>query len=211
MVKAVRWTLLCIIILSSLAACGAPAQPATPAGPTATPIPGFEKFEGKGMELWLPDSFEGGKLTGDDLQIIIDRLNELGPEFEQTTQAIKNNPDLYLLWTFDGPSAETGFLTNVNVTTEKVLSAIDLDAYLDAVEKQLPPQFVIKSRDIVTVAGQPAGRVETDLADFGARQLIYIIKHDNRIFAVTYTTASEEFDQRRASFEQSIQTFVEVP
>lgn len=209
--RLVRLISLVSLLALLLAACGASAAPTPAPGPTPTAIPGFKKLAGTGLELWLPDTFEGGQLSGDDLKLIVERLKTLGPEFEQTTKMLEANPDLYKLWAFDSRPGDTGFLTNVNVVSEKVLSVVDVETYLDAMVKQLPSQFKIQSRQLTTVNGQPAGQLISELTDFDAKQMIYILKRGSLIYAVTYTTSIGEFDRRRADFEQSIATFAEVP
>jgi hypothetical protein len=200
------------LLLMMLAACNGPvAAPAPTPAPTPTLRPGFKLFEGTGVALQLPDTFTGGKLTGEDFKLLLERLKTLGSDFDQTVKLLESNPDLYLLWAFDSNVGKSGFMTNVNVTTEKVMSFVSIDTYVDAVLKQLPAQFKVQSRDSVTIAGQPAGQLISEIAAFNSKQLMYILKYDNRIYAVTYSTGLNDFDGRRPQFEQSIQTFVERP
>lgn len=56
-------------------------QPTAISHPKNTPIPGWEKFAGEGVELWLPESFEGGNLE-EDINAIVENLKKLGPDFE---------------------------------------------------------------------------------------------------------------------------------
>ena len=52
--------------------------------PTPTAIPGWEKFSGGGIELWMPESFEGGKalrppLRGGEPRAYTSPLQPRGP------------------------------------------------------------------------------------------------------------------------------------
>lgn len=175
---------------------------------TPTPIPGWEKFEGGGVELWLPESYEGGN-PSEDIEVIIDKLRLLGPDFEQMAQVIKQNPSMFVLMALDSEVGDSGYITNVNIAKEKVLSAITLEIYLASVENQLPDQFQVVDQDIVSLIDHLAGRMIIEAAVLGVdiKEVVYIIKEDNIIWAISFATGAEEFDQRLQIFEQSIRTF----
>jgi hypothetical protein len=212
-----RIRLICVLSLSIMLACGqfeallqptvTPQFTATPQ-PTNTPIPGWEKFEGRGVELWLPESFEGGNLD-EDLDLIVERLKGLGPEFEQLSQTLDQNRSVFALWAFDSKVGEQGSLTSANITTEQVLSVITIDIYLDAVEKQFPPGFAVRERDIVQLGDREAGRLIADFTVSGVsgNQLLYVVKDGNNIWVISYGTSVDEFEERLPVFEQSAQTF----
>jgi hypothetical protein len=115
-----------LVVVFVLSACGA-SQPDVgtleTAVPTFAPPEGWNKFEGEGIDVWLPNSYQGGNLEK-DLDVIVGRLETLGPEYEQIIQTIKANPSLFVLWAFDTYIGDTGFLTNMNITHEEVVSAV---------------------------------------------------------------------------------------
>ncbi len=193
-----------LLLLSSLLGCGGGDKDDAP-----TPLPDWEKFSGRGAELWLPDSFEGGDLS-QDLDTVIEGLEKLGPDFEQMANTIKQNPSMFVIWAFDSQVGDSGFLTNVNVTTEQALSTITIETYLDLATQQLPSQFKVLEREIVSLDRYEAGRVllEFSVSGVQGKQLLYVIKPDKDVWAITYSTAAEEFDERLSTFEQSINTFV---
>ncbi len=209
-----RMMLICLLLLGTAFGCGqaAPPQPTATAPPTATPIPGWEKFEGGGVELWLPESYRGGDLA-EDIEVIVEILRRLGPDYEQVAQMIEQNPSMYAIWVFDSEIGDSGFLTNVAVTTEKVLSAVTLDTYLDAVARQLPAQFQVIERDIITLVDYQAGRLvlEFVVSGLAGKEVLYVVKDGNTMWGITFATAAEEFDQRLPVFEQSALTFAVQP
>jgi hypothetical protein len=160
------------------------------------------------VELWLPASYEGGDLA-EDVEVIVENLRRLGPDYEQIAQMIEQNPSMYAIWAFDSEVGDSGFLTNVTVTTEKVPSAVTLDTYLDAALKQLPAQFQVIKRDIITLADYQAGRLVLEFAIYGVagKEVMYVVKDDNTMWVITFATAAKEFDQRLPAFEQSALTF----
>ena len=184
---------------------------ASNAQPTSTPIPGWNKFEGKGIEIWLPGSYIGGDLSH-DLDIILTNLQNLGPDFEQAAQIIEQNPELFLIFATDSNIGISGTLTNVNITTEEILSSLDLDTYMDLAISQFPPQFNIIDRKITTLGEYYAGRLLVDfqVSGFDGKELIYIIKDDTTIWIITYATGKVEFAERLRVFELSALTFRKV-
>ncbi len=206
-----RLTLLIGVIMLAVTACAAPATPPPPPAPTAAPIPGFHLITGNGISLQLPESYDGGKANSEDFKLVLDRIKSLGSEFENIAKAVESNPDLYLLWAFDSQVGPSGFLTNANITSEQVISAVSVQAYVEAVRKQLPAQIKVLSQDDLTVAGQPAIRLVSTMEQFNAKQAMYLVKQGNRIYVVTYSTGIDEFDQRLKQFEQSVQTFTVTP
>lgn len=170
--------------------------------------PSYKKIEGDGMEIWLPDSFEGGNLE-EDLDFIVEKLDQLGPEYSQISEMISRNPSMFALWAFDWEIVDTSFLTNVNVTREKVPSGMNINAYMDLLSEQLPPGFNITNRETVTIGDQSVGRIFVDFSVTGieGKEIIYIYKVDNTIWIVTFATSVDEFDERLPDFETSAQTF----
>jgi hypothetical protein len=187
--------------------------PAKAPKPTATPIPGWELFTGQGVEMWLPESFEGGDLSSEDMDTIIETLKNLGPEYNQIVRMIEQNPNAFILWVFDSQIGSSGFLTNINVVKEKVMSSMTIDTYLDLVEKQLPPSFKIIERSKVQLDTYEAGRVfiDLDLPTGKAKEVIFLIKDQNYMYAITYATSADEFTKRLSVFEQSVNTFSVKP
>ncbi len=192
----------------------ATSQPSATPEPTATTqpstaqMPGWKKFEVSGAEIWLPESYEGGDLR-ENLDLIVEALRNLGPDFEPMAQAIEQNPSLYVLWAFDMEVGPSGFLTNVTITNERVLSVVTVDTYLDIGLSQFPPQFEIVSRDIIMLGDYQAGRVLIDFELYGvvARQLLYVVKDGTMMWNIAFATGADEYWERLPDFEQSMLSF----
>lgn len=197
-----------LLLLGVISACGQSEE----SQPTATPIPGWERFEGRGVELWLPESFEGGDL-GKDVDVIAQNLRRFAPDSEQIAQMIEQNPEMYALWAFDTEVGDQGFLTNAAVTTEKVMSSITLDVYLDAALKQFPAWLRMMERDIVDIGDYQAGRllIEFDMVGIEGQEVMYAIKDGNTMWVITYATGADEWEERFRDFEQSASTFKVLP
>jgi serine/threonine-protein kinase len=173
-----------------------------------TSIPGWEKFEANGVELWLPESYDGGNVK-EDLQTVVEKIKSLGPEYQNMATVIEQNPDMFAIWAFDSKIGASGSLTSAAITFEKVMSVITIDTYLDAASSQLPASFVVTDRQIVKLNGYDAGRlmIEFSISGTDGKELMYAVKNGNTFWVVTYGTGADEFDQRLPEFEKSALTF----
>jgi len=182
--------------------------------PTATPelMVGWNKFEATGMEIWLPDGFEGGDLQK-DLDVIVSKLKAIGPEFEQVASVIEANPNAFVMWAFDIDFGSSGYLTNMNIIQEQVLSVVTLDMYLQALEQQIPSYLSITEQAPGQLDRYDSIRlvIDTDVSGVKGKELMYVIKDGNTVWAITFATSLDEFDQRLPAFEQSVLTFISQP
>ncbi len=176
--------------------------------PTVFSIPGWQKFTGGEAELWLPQSFQGGDLS-QDLETIVGQLKSLGPEFEQLVKQLESNPEAYVLWLFDSGLGPSGFMTNVAVAHQEVLSVVTVDNIIDAFETQLPQAFQVADRQKMQLGQREAARIVIDTVINGVSgsELMYVIKDKNVIWFITYATGADEFEARLPVFEQSAATF----
>ncbi len=224
--RAVKLIFLLLITLS-VAGCGGigasavqaptptsppPPTPTSPPPPTPTSapttIPGFTKYAASGIEMWFPESWQGGDLEN-DLDIVVGNLKSLGSEYDQIAQMIEANPTAFVLWVFDPNVGDTGYLTSANLVKEQVLSVITLGTYIDALKAQLPSSMVIDNQKIVKVGQYDAARLEIalDISGIQARELMYIYLYDNTVWALTFATSEGEFSTRLPVFEQVASTF----
>ncbi len=225
--KRMHSSLIVIFVLLSMimTACGAgpavqaptptsppPPTPTSPPPPTPTSapaaIPGFTKYAASGIEIWFPESWQGGDLEN-DLDVVVSNLKSMGSEYDQIAQMIEANPTAFVLWVFDPNVGDTGYLTSANLVKEQVLSAITLDTYIEAVKAQLPSSMVIDDQKIVKVGQYDAARLEIalDISGVKARELMYIYLYNNTVWALTFATSEGEFSTRLPVFEQSASTF----
>lgn len=169
-------------------------------------------MEAENVSIWLPDSYTGGDLVN-DLDVVVAKLRSFGSEYEQIAQTIEANPSLFLIWAVDSNIGSSGFLTNMNLGHEEVVSAVTLDMYIQAIEQQLPSSFAITDQQKVQIGPDEAIRLEVEMNKSGitAKQLMYVIKNNNTIYNITYSTGLDEFADRVASFEQSANTFTIQP
>jgi hypothetical protein len=204
---------LCLLLPSLLIGCKQPEtsqqQASSPFVATqTTTIPGWKKFEGRGAQLQLPESYSGGDLS-QNLDLVVQKLESLGPYYQQVAQSLKQNPSAFVIWAFDSKVGKPGFLSNVAIAIESVGSTVTIDTYLDMITKQLPSEFRVVEQNKVSLDRYQAGQIVTEATISGvtAKQIIYTIKQGSNMWIVAFSTSAEEFEQRRPTFQQSINTF----
>jgi hypothetical protein len=177
--------------------------------------PEWQRLSSGDAEIWLPASFTGGN-PEQDLDLIIDRVEALGPDFADVVDAIELNPSAFKMFAVDTENARSGFLTNVNVIVEQVLSFMTSEQYLDIVSGQLPAQYEVGSTESVELSQfEDAARMFASLDLPGSpsiAQVMYAIKDDsNNIWFVTFSTGQAELDELLPVFERSIESFSVLP
>jgi len=205
--------ILCLLLASLVIGCKQPEtsqqQASSPFVRTqTTTIPGWKKFEGRGAQLQLPESYSGGDLS-QYLDVVVQKLESLGPYYQQVAQSLKQNPSAFVIWAFDSKVSKSGVLSNVALATEPVGSTVTTDTYLDVLTKQLPSEYRVVERKQVTLDRYQAGQIviEATISGVTAKQIMYTIKQGSNIWIVVFSTTAEEFEQRLPSFQQSINTF----
>jgi hypothetical protein len=168
-------------------------------------VDGWKMFKGGGAELWLPASYEGGDLTK-DLDVVVERVRSLGPDYEAIAHAMERNRSAFAIWAFDSQIGESGGLTSVTVVTERVPSSVTLESYLGLVSKKLTKDFRVVEQGMVPLDRYQAGRVvlEAQLQGTHVRQIMYIVKNGSTIWVVNLATGADEFDVRSPAFESSV-------
>lgn len=200
--------LLILSLAALLAACSGASEPGV-----AVPPAGWEKFEGDGFEIYLPESFEGGS-SQPDLAAAAQLLREAGNE--QLAVAMESSN--YLLYVVDSESIESGTTVNILKEVNPVIADMSISGYADAATSQLAgiTGITITESAAFIVSGYDAWRLveEFDLAVLagaeGTSKLVqYLLKTGDTVWILTYGTLISEFDSFEPTFEQSLRTFRE--
>jgi len=180
---------------------------------TATPIPGWRLFEGRGLSIWLPESFIGGD-PGQDLDVMLNELRLLGGRFAESADKLQADPGSFILWVFDSASAASGAVTNMTIVREDVPPDITMQEYLDAVQGLFPPEMRIVQSGTISLPRYPeAARLvfETDVQGLALKEAAYLVKHGATMWVITYATGAQDYDQLLPTFELSISTLTVQP
>lgn len=198
-----------LMLASIVVACGR----AETSYPTVPPVLGWEKFEGNRAELWLPPSYEGGEPSGENLQMIVDGLRRLGPEFEPSAQVLEQHPSAFVVFAVDSEVGNSGTLTSMNVAVERVPYALNVDTYMDIVTKKMSRRYHVVEHGVVPLDQHEAGRLVSEIEIQGVhmKTVTYVVKDWSTMWILNYGTAADEFEQRLPVFEESARSFTYTP
>lgn len=202
---------LCLLLLGVIVGCGETRQfdptSSQPSATPASPESAWKTLKGNGVALSVPETYAGGN-PKTDLDAIAQKLKQIDPNYENRIESLKNDPSAPVLLAFDMQSAESNFLTNVNVATEKVPQEVTVEEYLDAAVNQISNEARVIDQKVVSLENYQAGRMVTEstIGKIPISRLFYLIKDDNKFWLVTYSTTSSEFEQRLPNFEKSIRS-----
>jgi hypothetical protein len=171
----------------------------------------WSQYTNSQISLWVPPNWDGGD-PSNDLDMMIEAIEEANPDFAQYADAIRANPEAFLYWGFDSNSS-VDFLTNMNIVTERVPSSVTVAQYIDILTNQLPAIYNIISTDIYSKDGYPVGEIISQVELQGSQigQIMFVLRGDNSIYAITFTTELSQFDQRVETFRQIFDYFEIAP
>jgi hypothetical protein len=190
-----------------------PEWTATPEVAPPIDIPGWDRFDGKGVSIWLPKSWIPGN-PEQDLNEFVEPLRMLGGGFAQSAEELLANPYGLLLWAVDGTPTTSGAATNMNVTKEDSPPDSSMQDYLDDKLRELPAEFRVVESELVALARYPEAAAliyEFTAQGITFRAVTYLVKVGGMVWTVEYGTGAQEFDQLLPIFEQSISTLTVQP
>jgi len=174
--------------------------------PTATPPPGWKKLESATIELWVPSSFVGGDPIKDK-GAIVNVLRALGSEYISSYSVVEQHADVFLLYALDSKIGNTGLITTLSVTFNRLLPSGLIDQTQSGVAWQLPRQtIVLDKRNVRLYYAAERTIAEAAAHNNRVRYLIYTIKSTNYAWVLAFATPEDEYFSRFATFEQIAQT-----
>ena len=167
----------------------------------------WKKVQGEGITLKLPPGFEGGN-PSKDINTLEEQLKTVAPDYERKIAILKQNPGAIALLAFDTKKSPQEGVTSINVRPEKLDEELTVKDYLEIAKEQITPAYKIKEEEITAIDGREAGRIlaEAEKNNTKIKQLFYVVQDGETFWLVTYSTTSEEFEERLPDFEKSIES-----
>lgn len=191
-------------------------EPTATATPSHTPQAeisapdGFLLLEGRSSRVYVPETFVGGN-PEEDLDLIIEKVAQLGPEYENATRNIENNRQNIDLFALDTRVGQKGTLSNLVIAKEEVFSVVTTEMYVEAIISQFSSdsRFNLVSQDDFEMILYPAQRVifTQEILDQELFQAFYITKIGRNVWVLTYTTGIAESEAYLEEFDASARTF----
>jgi hypothetical protein len=180
----------------------------TPSPAPALNIPaGWRPFTGTGVELWLPESFEGGD-PATRRNELPDLIRSLGPDYQNMVSALENGAPGMVFLAFDqGPVGAM-----VGVTRRDLPATVRVEEYLEAYLTELPnaaPGLVVLEHGTLPLQGEQVGKAIVEVSTQGAKsvQVSYLFHRGDALYTLSYSAPSEAFVEAEPAFEASIASF----
>lgn len=190
-----------------LLGCQTPPETAVETPPTVATSPqsGWQTIAGEGVSLALPAGYEGGN-PSTDLDELEARLNELGSEYAQQLQGIRQNPEAIALLAFDSNITAPNQITSVNIVPITQRTDRDLATFVEETALKLEAGATILEQEVVPEGDRGRMVVQDEVNETTIQALMYFVRNQEQLWIVMYTTTAEEFEQRLPDFERSIES-----
>lgn len=198
----------CLLLLTLTGCQNAtnPEPPQTGSNPTETQSD-WQTIQGEGVSLALPPEYEGGN-PSTDLDELEARLNQIGSEYAQQLQAIRQNPAAIALLAFDPNLSPDDQITNVNVIPIEKPPELSLADFTRQTAEQLSTGVEVIEQGVVQVGDREMGRivVQDEVEGTIIQPLMYFVPDEERLWITIYATTADQFEQRLPNFEESIKS-----
>jgi len=180
--------------------------------PTATLIPyeesipsGWNQYTTTSIELWLPPQFKPVDIDK-ERQDRINLYKELG--YDDVANELEENPLAYVFWFKVSEPSTTLYIANITVGPE-LMTAGDLDMYLDQQYGDGPQEFIVVSRQKFLVGNYEARRtlLEANLSNIYVGVAQYAIFDGINVWIINCGSHFNEFYTWLPEFDKIARTF----
>ena len=162
----------------------------------------WKTFQGEGVEINLPQNYDGGNPRR-NYEEISSKIERFGGESSRLNKTLTRKTSA--LFAFDKDGAKRGTFNNVIVVKNRIPSNISLNKLNDVLaQKMSEGDRELIEKKIVSLNKYQAGRIITQKG--AAKQLVYVIKEGTSSNVVIYTSSDKEFQKNLPVFEESIKT-----
>ena len=183
----------------------------TQALPAAICPPGSNRLQGRGVDMCLPLSWQGG--SDQALDTVISTLNGMGSSGQKYAALLDSSRSTTIFWAFD--TQESSVATNVNVQND--FASMPIAQFMQGECQQLPAYYQQQ-------VGGTANCLETGLVALGnftdigrvvieetisgtAMQAVqYLVKQGDTFWEITFTTDPSRYSAELPIFEGAIST-----
>lgn len=168
------------------------------------------EYSDREVTVWLPATFEQFLLE-DIIDDATEGVETLSPDLAPYIQLVRNNPDLVRILAFDSTKVvETAFAEGFVAVREHVVFDMTAEEYAEASMSLLPPSIEV-AQDMVTLEFENYEAVQMqwlmDMTIMEIMSSVYVIKMDDYLYTITFTTLPDVIEEKQAIFDLIMQTF----
>lgn len=167
--------------------------------------PGWNQHTTTILELWVPPQFNSINIDV-ERQATIDLYRDLG--YEDYAEDLENNPSAYVFWFKHSDPGSNLFTPNINIGPA-LMTAADLDTYLNQAYADGPQEFVVVNRQEFAVGNYEARRwlLEANLNNIYIGVAQYAIFDGTDVWFITGGSHFNEFYSWLPEFDKVARTF----
>ena len=204
-----NWTLLLVscTLLLAITACNLPGLLQTPAPPEPTPTPDFGMvwYQGAGMQILLPDTYEQ-RDAKQDLGGILNTLEQFVGGQDSPIASLTDNLESNVAWWGEDTAAPAVYPTQLLIVKNQALEGV--------------PISLIKSA-VKLVLGSDTGSLQTETLTLGPRDVTrftygkestgwtaYVFKEQGLLWVVLFITPPANLAAQQDDFDYSVSSMV---
>ena len=204
-----NWTLLLVscTLLLAITACNLPGLLQTPAPPEPTPTPDFGMvwYQGAGMQILLPDTYEQ-RDAKQDLGGILNTLEQFVGGQDSPIASLMDNLESNVAWWGEDTAAPAVYPTQLLIVKNQALEGV--------------PISLIKSA-VKLVLGSDTGSLQTETLTLGPRDVTrftygkestgwtaYVFKEQGMLWVVLFITPPANLAAQQDDFDYSVSSMV---
>lgn len=198
-----------ILLLLILLGCSQASENTPIPSPVVTARPDWQKVSAEGFQMFLPESYVTG--TSIDFDSTINKIREMGPQFEDAANALDQNREAIITFAVDRKVGNSGIATQIIVGKISWASSEPVENYMTGLIDTLPDQIQVLHNEIFSGRNYPMFQIITGINSpqtGNIKQVSYGIKNGGAIWLIVFTTPSDEFETRLSEFEQIIETTI---
>ena len=169
---------------------------------------GWSRLEGRGVELCLPGTWDGG--SDDRLEKTLARLRSLGPEGEKMASQLESNLNSIIFWAFNT------HVVGMNVLIANIPASGTVSQFMDEQCQLIPDHYkqiggtakCLETSVISVGPFQDVGRlvIEETISGYDLKAIQYTFPQGNTFWLVYFTTPSAQYSEYLPIFETAITT-----
>ena len=207
-----NWTslLMSCTLLLAITACNLPGLLQTPAPPEPTPTPDFGMvwYQGAGMQILLPDTYEQ-RDAKQDLGGILNTLEQFVGGQDSPIASLMDNLESNVAWWGEDTAAPAVYPTQLLIVKNEALEGV--------------PISLIKSA-VKLVLGSDTGSLQTETLTLGPREVTrftygtestgwsaYVFKEQGLLWVVLFITPPANLAAQQDNFDYSVASMIIAP
>ena len=207
-----NWTLLLVscTLLLAITACNLPGLLQTPAPPEPTPTPDFGMvwYQGAGMQILLPDTYEQ-RDAKQDLGGILNTLEQFVGGQDSPIASLMDNLESNVAWWGEDTATPAVYPTQLLIVKNEALEGVPINLIKSAVK---------------LVLGSDTGSLQTETLTLGPREVTrftygkestgwsaYVFKEQGLLWVVLFITPPANLAAQQDNFDYSVASMIIAP